>query len=95
MAARERIRFTVWLSAVSIVVNIVANFVLIPYMGISGAALASSMSYSLVSIVVLWYYLRETRLSWRVLVPRRSDLSAYAAMSRKLGAYSPMRSPNG
>jgi len=95
MAARERIRFTVWLSAVSIVVNIVANFVLIPYMGISGAALASSMSYSLVSIVVLWYYLRETRLSWRVLVPRRSDLSAYAAMSRKLGAYSPIRSTNG
>jgi len=79
------------LSAVSIVVNIVANFVLIPYMGISGAALASSISYSLVSVVVLWYYLRETRLPWSVLVPRWSDLFAYAALSRKLGGYSPLR----
>lgn len=94
MAAREKIRFTVWLSAVSIVVNIVANFVLIPYMGISGAALASSISYSLVSVVVLWYYLHETRLPWSVLVPRRSDLSVYAALSRRLGGYSPLRDSN-
>jgi O-antigen/teichoic acid export membrane protein len=85
LAARERIRFTVWLSAVSIVINIIANFVLIPSMGISGAALASTISYSVVSVVVLRYYLRETRLPWSVLVPRWSDLSAYAALSRRLG----------
>ena len=82
LAAREKIRFTVWLAGTAVVVNIIANLALIPAMGISGAALASSISYSFVSIVVIRYYLRETRLSWTVLVPSRSDFFAYAATWR-------------
>ena len=82
LAAREKIRFTFWLGGTAVLVNIVANLALIPSMGISGAALASSISYSLVSIIVILYYLRETRLSWTVLVPSRSDFSAYASAWR-------------
>jgi O-antigen/teichoic acid export membrane protein len=82
LAAREKIRFTVWLGCAAVLINIIANLVLIPPMGISGAALASSISYSFVSVVVIRYYLRETRLSWTVLVPCRSDLFTYGALSR-------------
>jgi O-antigen/teichoic acid export membrane protein len=82
LAAREKIRFTVWLAGCAALINIGGNFALIPRMGISGAALASSISYSFVSIVVIRYYLRETRLPWTVLVPSRSDFFAYAALWR-------------
>ena len=82
LAAREKMSFTVWLGGAAVLVNIIANLALIPRMGIAGAALASSISYALVSIIVIRYYLRETRLSWTVLVPSRRDLFAYAAMWR-------------
>jgi hypothetical protein len=29
---------------------------------------------------VTWYYVRETGVSWTVLLPRRSDLVSYAAL---------------
>jgi len=54
--------------------------VLIPHMGISGAALASSISYSLLALLGTWYYLRQTGLPWTVLVPRPSDLAMYSAL---------------
>lgn len=80
MLAREKVRYTVWVAGVATLVNIVGNLVLVPRMGISGAALASSISYFLVSLLVTWYYLRETGLPWTVLIPRRSDLQAYGSL---------------
>src|SRR5262249_51234855 len=57
MLAREKVSYTVWIGIVAVVVNIIGNLVLIPCMGIAGAALASSVSYSLVSLIVTFYYL--------------------------------------
>jgi O-antigen/teichoic acid export membrane protein len=92
MAAREKIRFTVWLGGAAVVVNLIGNLILIPMMGISGAALASSLSYSLVSLVVVAYYLREAQVRWTALVPRRSDLEAYASFWRSRIKVAPLRS---
>jgi O-antigen/teichoic acid export membrane protein len=83
MLAREKIRFTVWVGATATLVNVAGNLVLVPRMGISGSALASSISYSLVSLIVTWYYVRETGVPWTTLVPRRSDLLAYIALWRR------------
>lgn len=80
--AREKVWSMVWVSIVGAVVNIAGNLVLVPHMGISGAALASSISYSLIAVIVIWYYLRETGGPWTMLVPRRSDLLAYTALWR-------------
>ncbi len=77
MMARERVRWMVWVSAATASVNVAGNLMLIPRMGISGAALASTISYSALSLVVTWYYLRETGLRWTVLVPRWSDMLTY------------------
>jgi O-antigen/teichoic acid export membrane protein len=84
MLAREKVRFTVWVAIVAAIVNIAGNLLLIPHMGISGAALASSISYSLLSAMVIRYYLRETHVKWTMLVPRISDLSAYVSLWRYL-----------
>jgi O-antigen/teichoic acid export membrane protein len=87
LLARERVHFTVWMGGIAAPVNIAANLVLVPRMGILGASLASSISYSLLSFMMIWYYLRETGVSWTALVPRPSDLAFYAALwSRPLKA---------
>ncbi len=77
LSAREKINYTVWVGAVTVAVNIGGNLLLIPRMGISGAALASTVSYSLLSLMVSWYYVRETRVPWTQLVPRMSDVEVY------------------
>jgi O-antigen/teichoic acid export membrane protein len=82
LLAQEKPRYTVWASSIAALVNIAGNLVLIPRMGISGAALASSISYSLLSLILIYYYLRETRMPWTALIPRRSDLLTYAALWR-------------
>lgn len=47
-------------SAVALVVNIAGNIVLIPCMGASGAALASTVSYSCMASISLVFFLRAT-----------------------------------
>lgn len=81
--AQEKVRLMVWVSVIGTGVNVAGNLALIPHMGLSGAALASSISYSLVSFIVIWYYLRETGVPWTAVVPRPSDLLAYSTLWRR------------
>lgn len=57
-----------------LITNIILNYILIPLMGLSGAALASSISYCLWFIIILLY---EQNMSQgrmlKYLVPRRED----------------------
>jgi O-antigen/teichoic acid export membrane protein len=62
-----------WL--VTLVINIVLVFVLVPRFGARGAAVASTISYSLISVLVTSYFLLSTRRSLaEVFVVRRSEL---------------------
>src|SRR3989442_12527991 len=83
LLAREKPRYTVWASGVAAAVNIAGNLVLVPRMGISGAAIASSISYSLLSLMLIRYYLRESGVPWTALLARWGDLSAYTALWRR------------
>ena len=83
LIAREKIHYTLRAGIGAVVTNIIGNLLLIPLMGISGAAIASSISYSMLGLIVTWYYLRETELSWSALLPRRSDLSVYIIFWRR------------
>ena len=82
LLAREKINF-VWFASTAVPVNVICNLVLIPRMGISGAALASTISYSLLSVIVAVCYVRETGVSWTTLIPRRND---YVSLPRALRA---------
>jgi O-antigen/teichoic acid export membrane protein len=84
LLAREKILYTLWLSLAAASLNILANFVLIPRMGVAGAGLASTLTYTLVALVVAWCYVRETGVSWGTLLPRRSDVAAYGSLWRRL-----------
>jgi O-antigen/teichoic acid export membrane protein len=82
LLAREQVRVTMWIAAAAVVINVIGNLALIPSMGISGAAAASSISYSVVAVLVTVAYVRETGISVWMIVPRPSDARAYIGLCR-------------
>jgi O-antigen/teichoic acid export membrane protein len=80
--AREKMLYPLWASGIAALVNVVFNLLLVPQIGIVGAAIASSLSYSFLSFAITWGYLRETGVSWTTLVPRWNDLLTYTAFWR-------------
>jgi len=70
-------------SVVGLVVTLVLNAVLVPTMGIAGAAITSSLSYTVTAAGVLWFFLRESRLGIReTCCFRRQDLDLLASKLR-------------
>jgi O-antigen/teichoic acid export membrane protein len=90
LLARKKPRYTVWASGIAALVNIAANLLLVPRLGISGAAISSSISYALLSAIIVFYYLRETGLPWTSLVPGPADLRNYTRLWHGLPAASGM-----
>jgi O-antigen/teichoic acid export membrane protein len=84
LLAQEKPRYTIYASVAAALANIFANLLLIPRMGISGASLASSISYTLLSAILIRYYLRETGVSWTQLIPRVDDVRIYFTVLRRL-----------
>jgi len=64
------------ISGVALVANVALNFVLVPRLGINGAALASTITYTLATITLVILFARHTKTSiGRVVLPENSDLS--------------------
>jgi len=75
MAAREKPKYSVITGYTTLAVNVMLNLVLIPHLGIVGAAIASSISYSLAGVFWLVFFKHESKLSLSELVPNRQDVS--------------------
>jgi O-antigen/teichoic acid export membrane protein len=60
LAARGRPGINAWIAAVNLLVNVVANLILIPKFGLNGAAIATSLSYSVFALASALAYLRVT-----------------------------------
>ena len=56
---------TLWAPGVALATNLALNLLLIPKMGLRGAALSTSLAYALWGVLTASYYLRLNRLSWR------------------------------
>jgi O-antigen/teichoic acid export membrane protein len=75
ISARGRPILNSYVAAVSVAVNLAGNVLLIPSHGISGAAWASVISYSLYSVLTVAVYCAVSDNSLlSVLLPRRADL---------------------
>ncbi|MCX5752848.1 MAG: oligosaccharide flippase family protein [Candidatus Krumholzibacteria bacterium] len=58
LIARGFPRANLWAGLVAVASNVACNIVLIPRMGIRGAALASTVSYTLYAVVIVIYFVR-------------------------------------
>jgi O-antigen/teichoic acid export membrane protein len=67
------------IAGISAIICIALTIVLIPHVGIAGAATASSAAYVLTQVLSLWYFRRTTGVRLRsMLVPTAVDLRSYA-----------------
>ncbi len=74
LAGRGKPDITIKLFLPAVLINIMLNIILIPDFGGCGAAFASTISYTIASISILYYYIRITQLSLReILICNKSD----------------------
>jgi O-antigen/teichoic acid export membrane protein len=79
LIARGYPRANLWAGLVAVVSNVACNVVLIPRMGIGGAALASTVSYSLYAVVIVIYFIRVTGVRLGSLVAPTAGDARYLA----------------
>jgi O-antigen/teichoic acid export membrane protein len=68
---------------VNVIVNVVANVVLIPVLGVPGAALASTLSYGAGAVVIVFLFVRRTGVRVRnLLIPKMQDFRVFWTVAR-------------
>ena len=84
LAGRGRPEITLYVFSGALAVNIALNLFLIPKMGIEGAALASTVSYTAGSVVLGYIFSRLTNTKLRdILLLQRSDIQDYRRILAK------------
>jgi len=62
-------------SLIMMICNLVLNYLMIPQYGINGAAISSSIYYTLSVMILFIFFLRKTGLSWDVvLLVKKKDI---------------------
>ncbi len=75
IASVNRPEIGTYAGVISLFFTLILDLWLIPLIGIPGAALASSVAYSISTLIIASYFLRMTHLSWiDVSLIRRSDI---------------------
>ena len=81
----ERLAPVTIAAVASLAINVAANLVLIPALGIVGAAAASLVSYTAYAVVMVVFASRETGTPWwRFVMPRPEDLRRASASLARL-----------
>ena len=76
-------RLNLIVSSVSLIVTIALDLALIPNLNIVGAAIASTVSYSLSALLLIVFFIRETGASLReVLLPTSEDVRLLLSVAR-------------
>jgi O-antigen/teichoic acid export membrane protein len=87
ITARGRPGFNSMVAIGGGVLTIILDFILIPRMGIRGAALASSVTYFVEAVLIGVGLKRLLKVSWKaLLIPSTSDLVPYLALWRRRGS---------
>ncbi|MCK4775233.1 MAG: polysaccharide biosynthesis C-terminal domain-containing protein, partial [Candidatus Krumholzibacteria bacterium] len=76
LAARGRVDLNLYVAIVTLASIVVASVLLIPRYGINGAAMATTLSYLLNTVIKLVLYYRITGIRWyELMVPKRADIA--------------------
>jgi len=86
LAGRGKPIINAVVAGISLGVNIPMNLLLIPRMGIAGAALASTISYSVSAVVTLVAFMRISGNGWfDTLIIKVEDVRLYASLFARVG----------
>jgi O-antigen/teichoic acid export membrane protein len=70
-------------SLIGLIFAIVFFSILIPMYGITGAGAATSISYLVTAVVVMLYFVNESKMKWWGLLPKKSDVSYFIKEIKK------------
>lgn len=74
LAGRGKPELNMYVSFFNVALNLVLNLILIPQIGVKGAAISSSITYIASFLIKAWIYKRETKLNYReFLLMKKSD----------------------
>jgi O-antigen/teichoic acid export membrane protein len=83
IAGRGYPRYTLYYGAISVPLTLALYFTLIPAFHAWGAAIASSLSYGITSLLALGFFRRVTRIGLQAaFVPRAEDVADYGGLVR-------------
>lgn len=84
IAARGRPDLNAWQSFITLITNVIGNILLIPLLGVVGAAIATTISYVVTTIVTVFFYSRLSMNSWWIhFVPTHDDFLLFRKILRK------------
>lgn len=84
LAGRGKPELNMYTSIFTVASNIVLNFLLIPKIGISGAAISTSVTYSLSTLIKMVLFKKETGLSYsKFIILQKEDIEAYKKIIKK------------
>lgn len=67
-----------YVSIITLIINVILNLIFIPFLGIVGSALASSISYTIASVPILAYFLKLSKSSLsETLILKKEDIDIY------------------
>ncbi|MBC1565088.1 polysaccharide biosynthesis C-terminal domain-containing protein [Listeria booriae] len=82
--ANGRWRFYFTTLCIAVVLNVVLNFILVPFMGILGSSLASVISYGFSGAVFFIWFLRNTEARWNeMILVRKCDIERGLLLLRR------------
>jgi O-antigen/teichoic acid export membrane protein len=84
LLSREKPYYSTIIGWSMLVLCVVLNLILIPIMGIAGAAVTSSITYLAALVVVLFFYKRESGVSLGQMVPRVSDMRLVVSLGMEM-----------
>jgi len=73
LASHNKPKYGIWTGWTTLAVNVTLNFAWIPLMGIAGAALASTVSYTLAGVLWLLFYRKESKVPFSEMIPKKED----------------------
>jgi O-antigen/teichoic acid export membrane protein len=92
IAGRGYPRYVLYSGAISMPITLALYLTLIPVFDAWGAAIASSISYSLTALLTLIFFLRVTPIRLReAFVPRAEDVADYGSLARLARTWRPTR----
>ena len=86
LIGRNRLIVLTMISSLILIVNMAFNYLLIPTIGIEGAALSSTLTYTVTAVLLAWLVSREGAFSiWHILLPQPQDFRlVFRALERQL-----------
>jgi len=85
LSGRGRPEFAIYSASSCLVVNIILNVILIPKMGINGAALSSSVAYWVDTLVIIFAFLRISKKPLaEFLLIKKKDLKDYVNVAKSV-----------